>query len=50
MSSLVREAQFAGSWYPAVVTAVIASVLTAWSLYALSAATVIRALPSVFSR
>jgi len=35
----------AGSWYPAVVTAAIASVLAAWSLYALSGAAVIGALP-----
>lgn len=35
----------AGYWYPAVVTLVIVIVLTVWSLYALSAAGVIRRLP-----
>jgi hypothetical protein len=42
-----RMAQMAnaGSWYPTVVTAAIAFVLGVWSLYALSGAAVIRALP-----
>ena len=34
-----------GSWYPTVVTLVIAAVLTAWALYALSGARVIPRLP-----
>jgi hypothetical protein len=41
----MAQMAIAGSLYPAVVTAVIASVLAAWSLYALSGAGVIRALP-----
>jgi hypothetical protein len=41
----MAQMAIAGSWYPVVVTAVIASVLAAWSLYALSGAAVIRALP-----
>ncbi|MCB2253026.1 hypothetical protein KTQ74_14055 [Pseudomonas chlororaphis] len=40
----VRAAQ-AGRWFPAVVTAGIALVLTAWAAYALSAAGVIEPLP-----
>jgi hypothetical protein len=42
-----RMAQMAsaGHWYPTVVTVAIASVLATWSLYALSGASVIRALP-----
>ena len=42
-----RMAQMAsaGHWYPAVVTVAIASILTGWSLYALSGASVIRPLP-----
>ncbi len=40
-----RMAQMAtaGHWYPTVITVVIAAVLAAWSLYALSGAGVIRA-------
>ena len=41
----MAQMAIAGSWYPLVVTAAIASVLTGWSLYALSAAGVIRVLP-----
>jgi hypothetical protein len=41
----MAQMAIAGSWYPAIVTAAIASVLAAWSLYALSGAAVIRALP-----
>lgn len=41
----MAQAASAGHWYPAVVTMAIALVLAAWSLYALSAASVIRALP-----
>jgi hypothetical protein len=41
----MAQMAMAGSWYPAIVTAAIASVLAAWSLYALSAAAVIPALP-----
>jgi hypothetical protein len=42
-----RMAQLAsaGSWYPAIVTSFIASMLVAWSLYALSGAGVIPRLP-----
>ena len=36
-----------GHWYPTVVTLIIAAVLAAWSLYALSGAGVIRSLPLV---
>jgi hypothetical protein len=39
----------AGHWYPAVLTSVIAATLSAWSLYALSGAGVIRRLPLVRS-
>ncbi len=35
----------AGSWYPALITAIIAAVLATWSLYALSGAGVIPRLP-----
>ena len=41
----MAQMAIAGSWYPTIVTAAIASVLAAWSLYALSGAAVIRALP-----
>jgi len=41
----MAQMAIAGSWYPTVVTAAIASVLAMWSLYALSGAAVIRALP-----
>lgn len=41
----MAQMAIAGSWYPAVVTAAIACVLAAWSLYALSGAAVIPALP-----
>ena len=41
----MAQMAIAGSWYPAIVTAAIASVLAVWSLYALSGAAVIRALP-----
>jgi len=41
----MAQMAIAGSWYPTVVTAAIAFVLGAWSLYALSGAAVIRALP-----
>jgi hypothetical protein len=37
----------AGHWYPTVITAGIAAVLTCWSLYALSGAGVVRRLPLV---
>ena len=41
----MAQAASSGHWYPAVVTMAIALVLAAWSLYALSAASVIHALP-----
>ena len=41
----MAQMAIAGNWYPTVVTAAIASILTVWSLYALSGAAVIRALP-----
>ena len=41
----MAQMAIAGSWYPVVVTAAIASVLAMWSLYALSGAAVIRVLP-----
>jgi hypothetical protein len=41
----MAQLAMAGHWYPTLVTAAIASVLAAWSLYALSGAGVIRALP-----
>ena len=41
----MAQMAIAGHWYPTVATVVIASVLSAWSLYALSGAAVIRALP-----
>ena len=41
----MAQMAIAGNWYPTVVTAAIAFVLAMWSLYALSGAGVIRALP-----
>jgi hypothetical protein len=41
----MAQMAIAGSWYPTIVTVAIAAVLAAWSLYALSGAAVIRALP-----
>ncbi|ALN87182.1 hypothetical protein LC55x_3925 [Lysobacter capsici] len=41
----MAQASIAGHWYPTVATLVIASVLTVWSLYAFSAAGVLRRLP-----
>jgi hypothetical protein len=41
----MAQMAIAGSWYPTIVTALIASVLGGWSLCALSGASVIRALP-----
>jgi len=41
----MAQMAIAGNWYPTVVTAAIALVLAIWSLYALSGAGVIRALP-----
>jgi len=41
----MAQMAIAGNWYPTVVTAAIASILTVWSLYALSGAAVIRPLP-----
>jgi hypothetical protein len=41
----MAQMAIAGSWYPTIVTAAIASVLATWSLYALSGAAVIPALP-----
>ena len=41
----MAQMAIAGSWRPAAITAAIASVLAVWSLYALSGAGVIRALP-----
>ncbi|MET0290269.1 MAG: hypothetical protein ABW178_11630 [Pseudoxanthomonas sp.] len=41
----MAQMHLAGQWYPTIVTLVIACVLTAWSLYALSGAGLIRRLP-----
>jgi len=41
----MAQLHLSGHWYPTVVTLSIASVLTGWSLYALSGAGVIRKLP-----
>lgn len=41
----MAQLALAGSWYPTVITAAIATVLASWSLYALSAAACIPPLP-----
>ena len=41
----MAQLDLAGHWYPTVATLVIASILSAWSLYALSGAGVVRRLP-----
>ncbi len=43
----MAQLDLAGHWYPKVITSVIIAVLTVWSLYALSAAGIIRKLPFV---